>query len=73
LDFFDDIEGWEFEELLVGVEGDCMANEVDGVGLETEFIEHLFGGFCDLDICDRWLGYRRGFSGWIIRNFGWFR
>jgi hypothetical protein len=49
LDLVNDVDGWKLHEALVVVEGDCVADEVDCVGLQFEFIEHVLGGLVDID------------------------
>jgi hypothetical protein len=47
LDFADHLDGWRFHEAFISVEGNSMANKVNSIGLEAEFLEHHF----------RWLVY----------------
>lgn len=49
LDLPDHLDSRELVEALIGVEGNCVADEVNGVGLESEFLEHDLGRLARVD------------------------
>lgn len=49
LDLADEVDGGGVEEVVVGVEGDCVADEIDRVLLQLILRKHLLGRGVELD------------------------
>lgn len=49
LDLADEVDGWSVEEVVVGVESDCVTDEVDSVLLQLILGQHFLGRSVELD------------------------